>query len=402
VTGVLVVGGGIAGVSTCAELRRRGYDGRITLLEAGELPHDRPPLSKDYLLGKADEAAIALKDEAWYAEQAIDVRLGTRVTVLRPADGGVELASGQLLRASTVVLTIGGRARRLPVPGGDLDAIHLLRTAADARRLRAALAPEARVLVVGAGLIGAEVASTARLLGAEVTLVDPAEPPLEAAVGPVVAAWLHAEHARNGVRVVAAGIERIEDLGGAVRAHLTGGAAPVEADVVVAGVGMVPDTSLAASAGLAVDGGILVDAQHRTGLSTVYAAGDACRVLGPGGTPGPRTEHWEAAQRGGQAVAAALLGQDPPAPSAPWFWTDRHGRHVEVVGEMAAAERTVRRGDPDSGSFAAFGLAGGRCVGAATVDDPKAARAARRLIDRAITLDEARLADQAVNLRSLL
>ncbi|MGN9842626.1 NAD(P)/FAD-dependent oxidoreductase [Nonomuraea sp. H19] len=395
---VVVVGGGIAGVSTVAALRAGGFDGDLTLVDAGELPYDRPPLSKEYLAGGKDLKQIALQPPHWYDEQRVRLINQSTVTALRPAHGAVELTGGLLLRADRVVLATGGGAARPPIPGGDGERVHVLRTADDADRLRAALTPGARVLVVGAGLIGAEVASTAVDLGCEVVLTDPVAKPLAAALGGELAAWLHELHARRGIVTLRAGVESFAETPDGIEVRFTGGFEPSRAfDAAVLGVGMVPVTALAAAAGLEAERGVVVDDLQVTSNPAVLAVGDAARTR-----RGPRAEHWEAAQHDGARAAAAILGTRPPAPTAPWFWTDRHGRHVEVVGAMGAAGRVVVRGSFDDPAFSVFGLRGGLVVAAAAVDDSSAARAARRMIDRRVPVHPRRLADPSVNLRALL
>lgn len=383
---VVVVGGGVAGVSTAAALRAGGFDGALTLVDAGEFPYDRPPLSKDFLARPQDLAAIALQPESWYDEQSVRLLNRTTVTTLRQSEGAVELSDGSLLPADRVVVATGGRAARLPIPGADHPRVHVLRTAEDAQRLREALVPGATVLVVGAGLIGAEVASTASELGCDVTLADPVCPPLTSAFGEEVAAWLHGVHAERGVKTVDSGVSTLEET---------------DADVVVLGVGMVPETTLAETAGLEVDRGIVVDAGQVTSNPAVLAVGDPARTR-RAGVLLPRAEHWEAAQFDGQRAAATILDAPVPAATAPWFWTDRHGLHIEAVGDLHSAAATILRGQLGRPPFAAFGLSERRVVGAVTVDDPMSARAARRLIDRAVDVDPDRLADPATDLRKLL
>jgi 3-phenylpropionate/trans-cinnamate dioxygenase ferredoxin reductase component len=398
---VVVVGAGLAGVSTCVELRRRGYDGGLVLLDAGPFPHDRPPLSKDYLAGIADDAKIRLQPPGWFDEHHVDLRAGARAVALRPAARSVELADGREEHADAVVIATGGNTRPLPVPGGDTPAVHMLRTVDDARQLREVLRPGTRLVVIGAGLIGAEVASTARRLGVDVVLVDPVNPPLRAAVGLRVATFLHAQHRDYGIDVRTAAVDRIEQQGSGATVYLSGPAEPVTADVVLAAIGIIPATALAESADLAVDGGVLVDDRHRSSNPAVFAVGDAARARRGDGSPGTRVEHWEAAQKGGAAVAAALLGAEPPVKGAPWFWTDRHGCHVEVAGSMTVAEITARRGTLGDGPYMEFTLAQGRCVGAVAVDDSRNLRAARRLIDAGLQVDPDALADPGADLRKL-
>ena len=401
VKNIVVVGGGIAGVSTVGALRAGGFDGDVTLVDAGEFPYDRPPLSKEYLCGKSDFKQLALQSPEWYDQNDVRLRNFTTVTAVRPADGGIELSDGTVARADRVVLATGGRAARPPIPGADSDRVHLLRTCVDADRLRDKLGPAARVLVVGAGLIGAEVASTAVDLGCDVVLVDPVPIPLAGAVGTDVATWLHCQHGVRGVSTVTAGVRSLRATPTGIEATLTDESCPRSFDVVVLGVGMVPETELAEAAGLEVDRGIVVDEYQRTSNPAVLAVGDPTR-LRRGGVLQPRAEHWDAAQRDGARAAAAILSAPTPADTAAWFWTDRHGHHVEAVGRMADAERTVTRGVFGGDSFACFGLRGDTVVGAVAVDDANAVRAARRMIDRSLPIDPARLADTSVELRKLL
>ncbi|MCX4091052.1 NAD(P)/FAD-dependent oxidoreductase [Nocardia sp. alder85J] len=424
---VVVVGGGIAGVSTVAALRSGGFTGEITLVDAGEFPYDRPPLSKDFLAGSKSLAEIALQPPQWFDDNKIRLLTRTTAIALRAGAGEVELSGGGPVRADRVVLATGGRAARPPIPGGDSDRVHVLRTAEDAQRLRAALGPGIRLLVVGAGLIGAETASTAVDLGCEVTLVDPVSPPLAGVVGTEIAAWLHEMHTARGISLRRAGVAELRETAAGIEATFTApgpvaprtsftepdsavpqrlftgadSAVPQTFDAVVLGVGMVPDTALAAAAGLDIDRGILVDRRQVTSHPAVLAVGDPARVR-DGGVLLPRTEHWEAAQRDGQRAAATILGAPVPVDGIPWFWTDRHHRHVEAIGSMSGADRVVHRGVPGESPFAAFGLRDGRVIAAVAVDDSKAVRAARRLADGGIPVDPDRLADPGTDLRKLL
>jgi NADPH-dependent 2,4-dienoyl-CoA reductase/sulfur reductase-like enzyme len=375
---VVVVGAGLAGVTACASLRELGFAGRLVLLSGeGREPYDRPPLSKEVLLGEPQE--LRLRDSAFYAENEIDLRLAAPVVEVCPAQGEVVLDGGDRVRAEAVVLATGGRPRRLPVPGGDQGLV--LRTLDDALRLRHSLEPGARILIAGGGLIGAEVASAAVSAGCEVYLADPDPLPLSAAVGPLVATWLQNLQRQAGVHVMAAGIVHIEADGR--RARLADGAV-LEVDTVLTGVGIVPGEDLARSAGLDTDGGILVDQEFRTSNSAVFAIGDAARVRGK-----PRVEHWDAALHAGQAVASAILAQPLPDPGPPWWWTDRHGHHVEVTGVVPVERMPVVVGDPDAGAFvAAWAGEGGRLEAAVAVDQTRRNRVVRRLVRTGAPLDE--------------
>ncbi|GGU21274.1 NAD(P)/FAD-dependent oxidoreductase [Nocardioides albus] len=398
VSSVVVVGGGIAGVSTVAELRKHGYAGELTLVSADAVPYDRPPLSKEYLAGSRDLESIALQPPSWYAEQRISLIGSAAAVAVRPDAGEVELADGQILTADRIVLATGGRAVRPPI--AQAAPIHVLREVADADRLRTQLVPGARLLIVGAGLIGAEVASTARGLGAEVVLVDPLVPPLAAAVGSEVATWLHGLHAVHGVEALATTVETLLETPTGVAVQLQGERDSREFDAVLLAVGLSPENVLAESAGLEVDRGVLIDAGQLTSHPSVLAVGDCSRLRDH-----PRAEHWEAAQVDGARAAATILEIAPPPAAAPWWWTDRYGLHVEGVGEMRspdAVHQTVVRGVVGEPPFSVFTLRSERVIGAVAVDDPNAVRAARRMIDRQVDVRASDLADVTQNLRKLL
>lgn len=423
---VVVVGGGIAGVSTVAALRRSGHRGPVTVLDEGDVLHDRPPLSKAFLRGDADVDDVRLYPPAWFVEHHVRVRTGTgtRAVTLDAATATVGLADGSDLVADAVVLAQGGVARTLDVPGGSLATT--LRTLPDARLLRDGLRPGVRLVVVGAGLVGAEVAATASSLGASVTLVDPDPLPLARVVGGDVARILHADHASHGVQVVtdevaevlcdgpdrAAGVEGTAS--GAVRAlrvRLVGGVV-LGADLLLVATGIRCADDLARSAGLTVaaavgsdpsgSGGVVVDDRQRASVARVLAVGDVSRRRRADGSVAPPAGHWDAARLDGEAAAATLLGLETPPRGAPWFWSDRYGRHVEVTGYPTGGIRTVHRGDPGPGPFSVMGWRDGVLTGAVTVDDPRTARAVRRLVDRRVVVDPDVLADPAADLRSLL
>lgn len=393
---VAVIGAGPAGFSAAAELRRRGFGGRIRLLDPAGTPYDRPPLSKAYLAGGAGES-LALAEESWYESNSVEVTAEAAVRI-DPDSGTAVLAGGGQIQADVLLLATGGTARELPFPGAGL--LHTLRSRSDADALRGRLGAGKRLVIIGAGLIGAEVAATAAAGGTAVVLIDPVPVPLIPAVGPELAAYLHSLHARSGVEpVTALPVDVVAD-GGALAVLLEDGSS-VRADTVLAAVGMVPDTGLAEAAGLEVDDGIVVNRAGRTSHPRVFAAGDAVRRR-TGDVLERRSEHWDAAVRSGQAAAAGILGQEPAEDAVPWFWTDRYGVHAEAVGAMSADGSSVERGKPGPG-YVVFRIApNGTLAGAAGVDAGNSLRAARRLIALGKPVDAAALADPAVDLRRLL
>ncbi|MET7640774.1 FAD-dependent oxidoreductase [Streptomyces sp. NPDC005438] len=396
---VAVLGGGLAGVTVARQLRQDGYQGELVIVDPEGAPYDRPPLSKGYLAGQATAESLLLAPRDWYGEQGIELVTG-HVEWLDPSERRFQLTDGRQLAAEAVVLACGARARRLPVPGGDHPALRTLRGRRDADLLRAELAPGTRLVIVGAGLIGAEVASTALAAGAEVTLVDPADPPLAQVVGPDLAEVLHTMHRDRGVRVVTGQVARVSERGDQLVLHVDG--AELVADTVLVAVGAVPHTALAEAAGLDTDHGILVDAEQRTSAPGVYAAGDCARRRRPDGTLLPATEHWDAALHQGRVVAAALLGQPAPTEPVPWFWSDRHGVHLECVGSVNGPGRTVRRPGPRGGPESVLRLGpDSALLGCAAVDDPRLVRAARRLVAAGSPVDERALTDPGVDPRRL-
>lgn len=392
---VAVIGAGPAGFSAAAELRRRGFTGGIRLLDPAGAPYDRPPLSKGYLSGES--APLALADESWYQDNAVEVTAGTAVDI-DPGSGTAVLADGGEIRADVLLLATGGTARRPPFPGSGLT--RTLRSRSDADALRALLGPNRRLVIIGAGLIGAEAAATAAAHGTGVVLIDPVPVPLVPAMGPEAAGYLHSLHALNGVKTVTGLPVDVLPGSGALDVLLEDGTA-VAADTVLAAIGMVPDTRLAARAGLAVDDGVVVDRAGRTSHPRVFAAGDAVR-RSVGGVLERRSEHWDAAVRSGQAAGAGILGQEPPQDAVPWFWTDRYGVHAEAVGDMSAAGVTVERGKPGPGYLVFRISPGGTLAGAAGLDAGNSVRAARRLIALGKHVDPAALADPAADLRRML
>lgn len=396
---VVIVGGGLAGFSAAKELRKRGFDGSLSIVDPNPFPYDRPPLSKDFLLGTFSEKDIELESAEWYEQNAIDLLQGS-VGKLNVGRGSVSLRSGQELFSDAVLLATGGLARKLSIPGGDLPSVLELRTLADARRLMGCLKTGDSLIIIGAGLIGAEVASSAGVYGVNVTLIDPVEVPLVPAVGPVLAAQLHGMHADHGVTVVTGMPSEIRVDGSRHVVDLQDGRS-FSADKVLVGIGIVADTHLAAEAGLEVDNGTIVNSLQQTSNPAIFAAGDSSRYRSDAGDLLRRAEHWEAAIRSGQTAAAAILGQDPEEFGAGWFWSDRYKVHVEGVGDMNASGRTILR-ERDGKAFAAFRISdAGVLVGAASIDGGFTVRAARRIIDLRKVIDAEKLADPAVDLRKL-
>jgi len=380
-----IVGAGLAGARAAETLRAEGFDGRVVLFGAeAHLPYERPALSKGYLQGTAE--APFVHPAEWYAEQDVDLRLGTRVTALDAAAHEVETADGDRLRYTKLLLTTGSSVRRLA------DAV-TLRTLDDSDRLRAALRPGARVVIVGAGWIGLEVAAAARVAGAEVTVLEQAPAPLLAALGPEMAAVfarLHVEHGvdlRCGVtvRAVKSDAVLLDDE-------------TIPADLVVAGIGVTPDVDLARAAGLAVDNGVVVDEHLRSSAPDVCAAGDVANAYHPFAGRHVRVEHWANALHQPVVAAQAMLGKDAVYDRLPYFFTDQYDLGMEYTG-FGGGEVVVRG---DEREFVAFWLRDGRLTAAMNVNVwTGVPEIARRLIRAGTRLDPAALADPAVPLEDM-
>ncbi|MFC7344801.1 NAD(P)/FAD-dependent oxidoreductase [Saccharopolyspora griseoalba] len=355
---IAVVGASLAGLATVRALRAQEFEGRITLIgDERHEPYDRPPLSKEYLAGTVSEEDIGLTD-ADDAELDVDWVIGQAADSLDTSDRAVVLADGTRIGADAVVLATGARARQLP--GGSPRGVHTLRTLDDARGLRDELLPGARLVIIGAGFIGAEIASTAVGLGCEVDIVEAADVPLQRPLGADMGAVCGRLHARNGARLHA-GCGLAELIGESrVRAvRLTDGR-ELPADVVVVGIGAQPNTEWLTGSGLEIDDGIRTDGQGRTAIPEVFAVGD-CAHSYRDYTDGPlRLEHWTNALQQPAAAVAALLGREHSAPahhSVPYFWSDQYGHKIQFAGHRTAdCTVQIEEGDPDSGDFLALYL----------------------------------------------
>jgi 3-phenylpropionate/trans-cinnamate dioxygenase ferredoxin reductase component len=356
----VIVGAGLAGAKAAETLREEGFDGPVVLVgEEPEPPYERPPLSKDYLLGTADRDASRVHDADWYAEHDVDLRTGVRAERLDPTGHLVHLSTGERLPYAAVLLATGSAARRLPVPGAELAGVRHLRTLADADALRAELADGGRrVVVVGAGWIGLEVTAAARHHGNEVTVVEPQPTPLHQVLGPQMGGVFARLHRAHGVELLTGTtVRELRGSDGRVTSVVTDGHAGLPADLVVVGIGAAPNTGLAAAAAMDVDNGVVVDHALRSATPDVYAAGDVASAFSPLYGRYVRVEHWANALHGGPAAARSMLGQDVTHDRVPYFYTDQYELGMEYSGLGAPGDRVVCRGDVDGGEFIAFWLA---------------------------------------------
>jgi 3-phenylpropionate/trans-cinnamate dioxygenase ferredoxin reductase subunit len=396
----VVIGANLAGGRAAEALRTEGFDGRIVLIgDEPERPYERPPLSKEVVRGES--APVFLRDADWYTDHDIELRLGVRAATLDPS-GTVALSDGTTLAFDACLLATGGRPRVLDVPGAGLDNVRYLRTLADAQALASALEARPRVVVIGAGFIGAEVAASARTLGCDVTVIEMLHVPLLRVLGEELGGVYAQIHRDHGVDLrLGEGVERFAG-GGRVEAVIGTSGTRYDADLVVVGVGIDPNVELAMDAGITCDNGIVVDDHCRTSAPNVFAAGDVARRpdVYSGGLIRP--EHFQNAQNQGPAAAKAMLGRGEPFQEVPWFWSDQYDVNLQMLGYTTPDKDRVVRGSFDARNFIAFFLEGDQVVAAIALNRGRDIAATRRLIERRVPVDRSRLADEDVALKDLL
>ncbi len=397
----VVVGGGLAAATAVTELREAGYTGSLLLYgEEHHLPYERPPLSKGYLLGNDELESAFVHPPGWYDEQDVDLRLGTAVTAV-DTDARTVTAGDGSVSYDRLLLATGATPRRLAAADAGGAPVAYLRTIEDSNRLKAAFGSGRRVVVVGGGWIGLEVAAAARTAGSDVTVLESLDLPLLRVLGPEVAevfADLHRAHGvdlRTGVTV--AGV----DKDGPRAVVRLGDGSTVAADLVVAGVGVAPNTALAEAAGLEVDNGILVDEHLGTSATGVFAAGDVANAHHPVLGRRLRVEHWDTAIEQGKVVAHSMLGHDVSYDRMPYFYTDQYDLGMEYVGSVGPEgyDEVVLRGDTGKREFTAFWLRGDQVLAGMQVNDWDATDPIRALVGGRV--EPTRLRDETVTLAEL-
>lgn len=389
---VVIVGGGQAGAECATELRRQGFEGEITLLtEEASLPYKRPPLSKAYLAGNATLEQLLVLQPAALEKQRITVRTGCRVNAIDRETRRLQLVDGEFVPYDRLVLATGGRARRLDLPGSDAANVFTLRSVADVNAIRAELAPGKRVVIIGGGFIGLEAAAVLIKQGHAVTLLEGLDRVLARVTAPPVSAFFERVHREAGVDL-RLGV-RLEGFEGHPRVHkvrLADGEA-IAADVVIVGIGLLPNVELAAAAGLAVDDGIVVDRFGVTSDPCIYAAGDCTRHPSDFLGRSVRLESVQNALEQGRNVARNLMGKAEPYQMVPWFWSDQYDLKLQMVGLSTGYDQLVLRGDPSTErSFAAFYLREGRLIAVDTVSQPQVFMQAKKLVAARVAVPDPR------------
>jgi 3-phenylpropionate/trans-cinnamate dioxygenase ferredoxin reductase subunit len=399
---IVIVGAGHAGGSAAAFLRQYGHEGPISLIgEEPFLPYQRPPLSKAWLKGEAGEEELQLRPPAFYEDAHIAVTLGVRAMGIDRQTRQVDLHDGVSASYDALILAMGARARTLPVKGAHLDGVLYLRTAEDAEALKGRLGPGKRLVVVGGGYVGLEVAASARALGAEVTVVEREARLLARVAGDALSSFFHAYHSARGVRFLLGGsVTAIEGHGHVTAAVLDHGET-IPCDVVLIGVGALPNQELAEKAGLVCQDGVVVDHEARTSDPNIFAIGDLTRRPLPLYERSFRLESVPSALEQAKQAAAAITGHKPPVPETPWFWSDQYDLKLQIAGLPFEVDSHIVRGDPTSAKFAVFHMKGDLIQAVEAVNSPAEFMGGRLLIGqrRAVALEK--LADPAVSMKEV-
>ena len=401
---IVIVGAGQAGGWVAKTLRSEGFDGSICLIgEEVYPPHERPPLSKGVMTGSVEPSETHLFDDAALDELHLDFRAATRAAKIDLTERTVGCEDGSVIGYDKLVLTTGARVRRLNVDGADHDCVRYLRTIDDSLAIRDAVEARRKVLVIGGGWIGLEVAASARKLGAEVVLVEVAERLCIRTLPPEIAAFVQRMHEENGVSIrLGRNIQSFEDASDGSVAAVLDDASRLETGVVVVGIGIVPNTQLAEDAGLAVDNGIVVDASGRTSDPFVFACGDVASYHHPHVGRSVRLESWANAQNHAIETAKAVLGKDSNYCEVPWFWSDQFDLNLQILGLPEAWSQPVVRGDLSKSPFTAFYLEGNHIQAMIAANNPRDVMVGRRLIERRVPVEAEDLGNPDIALKQLL
>jgi 3-phenylpropionate/trans-cinnamate dioxygenase ferredoxin reductase subunit len=399
---VVIVGAGQAGAQVAISLRQLGFAGEVVLLgEESTPPYQRPPLSKALLSGEMTPERTLIRSDAYYAKSAIELRVDARVEEILRDRRAVRLAGGQTLPYDVLVLCTGAGARRLALPGTGLAGVLYLRTLADAARIRAAVRRGGRAVIVGGGYIGLEVAASLTKLGTEVTVVEALRRVMSRVVAPPVSDFFTREHAARGVAVLTGTEVAALDGDDRVSAVVTQDGRRLPAELVVIGVGAVPNDALARAAGVAIDNGIVVDERGRTSAEAIYAAGDVTNHPSPLFDRRVRLESVHNAMAQAKIVAQAIMGQPARYAEVPWFWSDQYDLKLQIAGLGGPDDELILRGNPDARAFSCLHLRNGRLVALDCVNRGADFLAGQKLIRQGASLDRARAADPAVRLGEL-
>jgi 3-phenylpropionate/trans-cinnamate dioxygenase ferredoxin reductase component len=396
----VLIGAGQCAVSAAEALRGRGFDGELVLVGAeAELPYERPPLSKGYLLGKTAATGLTIKEAAWFTEHAVQLRLRTSVDRIEPGDRLLYLSTGERLNYDAALIATGGRPRRLPGISG--DRVAYLRTRRDADALAGQIRRTGEIIILGGGFIGCEVAAAARSLGAAVTVLEMHDAPMQAVFGPVVGRAIARIHQAAGVAFrTGERVRRVTEHPGGLVVHTDRAELPCGLLLVAAGIR--PNVEFLASSGLDLADGVPVDEYCRTGIEGIFAAGDVAAAYHPLFETRVRVEHFDNAIKHGAAAAASMLGSDEPFRDPHWFWSDQYEHSLQSVGIAPGHDRVVVRGSVDEADFSAFYLADGVVRSVFALNRAKDVIIGRRMVLRQLSPDPAALMDTDFDLHELV
>ena len=399
---LVIVGGGQAAAQAVQSLRQQNFPGAITLLgDEPYPPYQRPPLSKKYFAGELPRERLLLRPAAFYAEKGVALELGARVEEIELAARRVRLRDGRTIAYDRLLLATGSRARACPVPGADLPGVHYLRTIADVDAIIAALAPGARVLLVGAGYIGLEVAASARQRGFDVTVLEAADRVMSRTVSTEVSAFYEASHRAAGVAIhCGAGVKAFRGPSRVTAVETTDGRS-FACDIAIVGIGIEPNIELAANAGLQCSNGIVVDELARTADPHIVAAGDCTNHPHPLLERRVRLESVPNAIHQAKVAAGTLLGLPTPYSEVPWFWSDQYDLKLQIAGLSTGYDEVVVRGDPAARSFAAFYLKAGQLLAVDAVNSPREFIAGKKLVANRARIAPDVLRDAKVDLTTI-
>jgi len=399
---IVIVGASLTGAKAAEALLESGFEGEILMVGSeSERPYERPPLSKDYLRGEKTEVPY-VHDADFYENDQIELKTGATVTAIDPDTNTITVDGSETVEYESLLIATGAEPRRLDLPGSDLEGINYLRTVGESKALCDQFRDGLKVVVVGAGWIGSEVAASARQEGCEVTLIEPEEVPLSRALGPKLGAFYRGVHLKQGVTFLGGtGVTGFTG-DGKVEAVLTDGGDSIPAELVVVGVGVIPRTELAEAAGIDVDNGILVDETFLSSSPGIYAAGDVANAWHPFYGRRIRVEHWANARRQGAAAARSILGLDPDFDEVPYFFSDQYDVGMEYVGYTDGSEEVVFRGDVESGEFIAFWVKEGKVSAGMNVNVWDVSETIRDLIKAEFPVSQTDLTNPDVSLESLL
>ena len=400
---VVIIGGGQAAAQACASLRLFGFEGSITLIgEEPALPYQRPPLSKAYMKGELAEERLYFKPASWYEDQNIDTVLSVRATKIDRSAQTVELEHGGSVPYDALIIATGSRPRALPVEGADLDGVFDLRDLADVERIRPQMVSGRKMVIVGAGYIGLEAAAVARQMGLEVTVLEMEERVLARVTSPIMSQFFTDEHTRQGAEIrTGARLASLKGEGAKVTQAVLADGTELDADIVLVGIGILPNVELAEEAGIACSNGILTDQDARTNAPRVFAAGDcAARPLVHYGRKG-RLESVHNAIEQGKLSAAAIMGKPRPTEDCPWFWSDQYDLKLQIAGLSQGYDETVVRGDPEARKFAVFYLQNGKLIAVDAINSPPEFLASKKMIITGARLAPETLSDTSKSMKEI-